>query len=538
MSLLKKLSLSCFPYPFLFTIFPILALWNTNYFQVDSSEVLKPLILSLLASTILFLLLRMALRSWNKAGLFSGLVIFLFFAFGHVLNLLSQHLLLGVTSGKPLNLVFLWAALFLAGGYLIFRYGRKTDSLNQLLNFTGVVLVLLVSIQIGYSAFHPENFARTVHPGSYPADAKTPPFQLASRADSPDVYYIILDGYQRDDKLAKDFNYDNSQFLQQLKDIGFVLPSCAQSNYTSTALSIGATLNMNYLQTLGVEIKPEEHALNYDLLSQYIQHSLVREAFYQAGYRMVSFDTGFRFLNITDADVYIQEKSNLLQNFTATTDFDEMLSSSTLFSLNTYLQQKFPGLAGRITQMQDETQSLIPASLGEVRSPYQKRYDLIMNSLDKIQGIPAIPGKKFVYMHVVAPHVASNDRFILAADGSFSMTTNEHTGYVSAVKYLNSRIIPILKGIIDHSKTPPVIILQGDHGWENSPTTRTAILNAYYLPSGGDRLIYPSITPVNTFRTIFNYYFGGQFEKLEDTSYFAPENDISALTQVPVACPR
>jgi hypothetical protein len=295
---------------------------------------------------------------------------------------------------------------------------------------------------------------------------------------------------------------------------------------------------MNYLPALGIDVKPTSDGLDYDLLSKYIQHSLVRDAFNRAGYKMVSFETGFRFLNISDADVYIQEQNNLWQNFTASTDFDAMLSSSTLFALTTYLQQKFPRLAGLILQIQDQLQSFLPKNSGEARSSYQKRYDLIMEDLSKIQSIPAIPGKKFVYLHVVAPHVASNDRFILGADGSFRMTTNESIGYVDAVKYLNSRMIPILKGIIDHSKVPPIIILQGDHGWKNSPTTRTAILNAYYLPSGGDQLIYPSITPVNTFRTVFNYYFGAHFENLENASYFAPENHLNALTQVPVVCPR
>jgi hypothetical protein len=538
MTLLKKISVACFPYPFLFTIYPILALWKTNYFQIDSSEVLKPFTLSLLFSGLLFLLLRMALRSWNKAALFSGLFIFLFFAFGHVLNLFSQHLLLGVTSGKPRNLIFIWTAIFLTAGYLILRYGQKTDSLNQLLNFTSLVLILIVSIQIGYSAFQPNDIVRAYHDNTSMANSQTQPVQLVSRDDSPDVYFIILDGYMRDDQLKAIFNFDNSQFLQQLKELGFVLPSCAQSNYTSTALSLSSELNMNYLPALGIDVKPTADGLDYDLLSKYIQHSLVRNAFNRAGYKMISFETGFRFLNISDADVYIQEKSNLWQTFTTTTDFDDMLSSSTLFALNIYLQQKFPRLAGSILQFQDQLQSLVPKNLGETRSSYQKSYDLIMNQLAKIQTIADIPGKKFVYLHVVAPHVAANEHFILGADGSFKMTTNESKGYVDAVKYLNSRMIPILKGIIEKSKIPPIIILQGDHGWKNSPTTRTDILNAYYLPSGGDKLIYPSITPVNTFRTIFDYYFGAHLEDLENTSYFAPHDNFSALTRVPVVCPR
>jgi hypothetical protein len=45
------------------------------------------------------------------------------------------------------------------------------------------------------------------------------------------------------------------------------------------------------------------------------------------------------------------------------------------------------------------------------------------------------------------------------------------------------------------------------------------ILNAYYLPLKDCDLVYDSITPVNTFRVIFNCYFGTNYKLLEDKSY-------------------
>ena len=84
--------------------------------------------------------------------------------------------------------------------------------------------------------------------------------------------------------------------------------------------------------------------------------------------------------------------------------------------------------------------------------------------------------------------------------------------------------------------SPPIIILQGDHGtqtllkkyddnWDNqndeSITERMSIFNAYYLPDQNTELIYDSITPVNSFRLILNAYFNTNYELLEDKSYFA-----------------
>jgi hypothetical protein len=45
------------------------------------------------------------------------------------------------------------------------------------------------------------------------------------------------------------------------------------------------------------------------------------------------------------------------------------------------------------------------------------------------------------------------------------------------------------------------------------------ILNAYYLPDGGNNTLYSSITPVNSFRLIFDQYFGTKYGLLDDVSW-------------------
>ncbi len=61
--------------------------------------------------------------------------------------------------------------------------------------------------------------------------------------------------------------------------------------------------------------------------------------------------------------------------------------------------------------------------------------------------------------------------------------------------------------------------------WENPDETslreRMSVLNAYYLPNNGHKQLYDEITPVNTFRIIFNYYFNMNNELLEDRNYFS-----------------
>ena len=137
-------------------------------------------------------------------------------------------------------------------------------------------------------------------------------------------------------------------------------------------------------------------------------------------------------------------------------------------------------------------------------------------------GVSAMPGPKFVFAHIGSPH----EPFVFGPHGEkVPAERQDHfavEAYRDQVIYLNSRMIPILREIISASATPPVIILQADHGgMETEAHDRMAILNAYYLPDGGNDRLYENISPVNSFRLVFNTYLNGDYELLEDTSYFS-----------------
>ena len=99
-------------------------------------------------------------------------------------------------------------------------------------------------------------------------------------------------------------------------------------------------------------------------------------------------------------------------------------------------------------------------------------------------------------------------------------------GYIDQVTYVNQRIKTVIQEIIDISATPPIIVIQADHGHDwASNDSRMKILNAYYLPLGGEVGFYESISPVNTFRIIFNSYFEADLELLNDSSFYSTYHD-------------
>jgi hypothetical protein len=82
----------------------------------------------------------------------------------------------------------------------------------------------------------------------------------------------------------------------------------------------------------------------------------------------------------------------------------------------------------------------------------------------------------------------------------------------------------------------------GDHGAVGipkleTPQRRMSILNAFYVQDQAKNDLYETITPVNTFRIVFNNYFGTDFPLLEDLSYHSSrKDDFNSVLLIPNEC--
>jgi hypothetical protein len=59
------------------------------------------------------------------------------------------------------------------------------------------------------------------------------------------------------------------------------------------------------------------------------------------------------------------------------------------------------------------------------------------------------------------------------------------------------------------------------------------ILNTYFLPGFDSSDLNPKISPVNTFRLVFNQYFGGDYDMLEDKAFYSSYQYPYDLTLIP-----
>jgi hypothetical protein len=125
----------------------------------------------------------------------------------------------------------------------------------------------------------------------------------------------------------------------------------------------------------------------------------------------------------------------------------------------------------------------------------------------------------------------------LAALPTAAGTEWELQAYSDQVRFISKRALTMLEALVAGSERPMVILLQADHGpgW-NSTAGRMGILSAYRFP-GAEAAVTPEITPVNSFRALFNSLFGTSFALLPNTSYFSIYDAPYDFTIIPPSCP-
>jgi hypothetical protein len=292
---------------------------------------------------------------------------------------------------------------------------------------------------------------------------------------------------------------------------GFYVARCSMSNYAHTALVLGSTLNMDYLDNLGHSFQPGN--TDRTLLTLLTRDSVVRRDLEDIGYLTVSL-SGFEPFQMKDADFFFDPNVVQLTDKSGNplvTPFESMLIKSTagviLLDLKTLENN-------RLAQ--------------DVNYPYAEHIQAQKYILNKLEYIPEIRGPKLVFVHIKIPHPP----YVFQADGSLveNPPPFPETGYdidpeiikmlySGQVAYINSQIIPIIDAILAQSEVRPIILLQGDHGFDLP--NRMEILNAYLVPDEVKAHLYPSISPVNSFRLLFDDYFGANYDLLPDKSYYS-----------------
>jgi hypothetical protein len=486
-----------FPFhPPLFAIFPVLSIYSANLALISASDLWVPLGFVFTVSFVVWAVCTLAVLPWRlgfRASLSRGAAAASFMCGTAVLY---TPISTDVTFLQP---TYAWFTCILVIAILLGWFVSNPYWPNIIASF----MVLSAGGGIVWGEIRSGIDLRKI-------EYQTPAAALTPSGRPPDIFYIILDGYGRENMLRRVMHFDNSGFIEGLRHRGFYVADQSHSNYVQTEISLGSSLNFNFIQNLIPRIPQDaSDRTPFDAL---ISKNSVARFLRDRGYQTISVTSGFPSLKFPHADLWLAG-----------------VSRTSLFE--TTLLQSSPFV--------DEDR--------ETESMYLWRRTALLGALKNVRDLAAESSQpRFVFVHILAPHPP----FVFGVhgerlphhgpygywDGSdfveYSGTRSDYrNGYVGQVTYLNGEVLKTLDALLASNRRP-IVLVQGDHGskmyLDQNQLRKTDLtecfdnLSAFYVPDDIKSKLYPTITPVNSFRIILSTLFGAKLPNLPDRSWYSP----------------
>ena len=488
-------------FPFLFSIFPIILLYSDNIDEVPVTELITPLILTFLIIFPSFVVLNYILKSGIKSGIILTFLVAIFFSYGHIFNMLQDTPLFYLDLVHQKYVIIPFMIVLITGVYFLVKTKKDLTNFRSIFNVVSIVMFLFVFFNIGgfylgnnsdIDGLDEISFGNELDEISF-GNEPTPGNAF------PDIYHIVLDEYSSDDVLLEDFQFDNSEFLNYLVNSNFSIPHSTLANYPVTEQFLFSTLNMKYFHTENFE--------EYDRLEteKRISSNFVMKFLKQNGYSIIVPYSGYgpadRFheSNVNSCSDVLILKSRFLTELSRTTILN-------------YFAEK---------QIENERRYTQLCTLSELQDAGEK-YDKPV----------------YVFAHLFIPHAP----YLFDKDGN-PVTPQSNKlkglegwqntdGYLNEIQFINKKMIDIMTKILSESDES-IIIIQGDTGSSilNNPDIsdymkkRLSILYAIHIPDADTKSFSKNISPVNTYRIIFNNYFETNLEILDDRYYWYTDSD-------------
>ncbi|MDQ4035369.1 MAG: hypothetical protein M3153_05505 [Chloroflexota bacterium] len=482
-------------HPLLTAAYPVVFLFASNAAdQVTLEPLWRPLALAVGGAAMLLAAATFLVRDWHRAALLTTVLVVTFFGYGHAWNAAAEFL----DSQWPL--IAAWVLLAGISLFVAWRFGRRARAATRALNLIAVIALLLnawslAGTMVAFGAVDP--------PRDDLSDLELAP---PDPTDLPDVYYIVLDRYAGSKALAETYDFDNEPFLTALEDRGFRVARHSHSNYIKTPLSLGSSLNLDYLDTDALKAEADGGDDREPIHRVLRDHLVVPTALKELGYQYIHVSNWWT-PSATNID------ADRTFRYEGQDEFSSVLAQTTLL-------RAFSEPEAAPTDPWD----------------WRVLREHTLYALDRLDEIPAMAGPKFVFGHVLLPH----DPYVFNADGSFTGRAQvdqlgQAESYRRQLSYGNARMLELVDRILARSEDA-VIMLQSDEGpfparyranewafdWRDARDEeleeKFGILFAMRVP-GVDldaAGFHDAITPVNTFRIIFNVRFGTDLPILPD----------------------
>ena len=510
-------------HPFLVAIFPILIIYSQNIGRVEIEELILPMIIIVGPTIGLYYFLKSILKNENKSAIIVTLILIMLFSYGHIYYLLNDVTIDGFDIGRNRYLIPVFGLLLGIGIFLTIKIKTALDNATTILNVISVVLILVAVGNIGLvladtascenCAVYEGNIAQELFYDRIDFSSYFEQHKFSISEEKPlDVYYLILDEYGRNDALLEYNNFDNGEFTNFLTQKGFHVAKDSFANYPMSIQSITATMNMRYINFLSDEVG--EEVRNYKPLNEkaygLLPDNQIIKNFKAMGYKIINFNTfSTHEHELPLADFGLCNRTvNVLDN--------KLFDTTVRTSIFGYFVERL---------WEDEMRKTIMCVFEEFSSVEENFEEPV-----------------FVWAHIMMPHspyifgpngepITPGKPLLLTANPEHRVSGwDEKQQYIQQVQFSNKMMKKIVNEILSKEK-PAIIIFQGDHGtaWDidfSEPSKddvweRFRILNAIYFPDEEKRkMLEDDRTLVNTFRIVFNSYFGSNYEILENKMYW------------------
>ncbi len=500
---LGALSAPWHPWPA--ALIPVLHFLASNPLHFTAGQALVPAAGVLLAVTVGVVGLWLVIRNWRQAAAAMTAVTIVVFAYGHVDLALDGRFDDRVLFPSA-------AVLAVAAVWLALRCRKQASRLTPFLNVTAGVLLL----------FQVTSLAGTTADISVQAPQQFSPTDSGVNSNRPDIYYIILDAYGRQDRLGE---FDNSPFLDELETRGFYVAREAISNYRNTIQSLASSLNLDYLHNL----PPTTGKTKSDGI-ELIQNSALAATLQSLGYTYIHLESG----NVVSdraptADISVRFTP---AGVVVSGAGEEVRHSPTLRATQSEGVRHNSFLRSLI-----DATALRPLTGHQFRpsddSPYESwAPERVLQMFEFLAHAPPAPGPTFVFAHILKPHTpATFDRHgnMLISHRKRDQFSDDHDptvpdAYIGQLIFTNSLVLRTVDRILESRSEKPIIVIASDHS--HYEPDKHAILAAFHFPDGGNSLLYPSISSVNHFRSMLDYYFGFNLGLLEDIQFEHHDNQF------------
>ena len=504
-------------------LYPLLFLYTHNSGVCTIDQLWRPLGVLVAGASIVWLLSTAVFRSGAKGSVVTCALLALFFSYGHFEAALLRYefewgsWVIGPNKILVPVYIFLLTIMF----WWVARTRRNLDELMRTMTAIGVLLCLMAlvpGLRIGSSP----GSARSGPPERQPLALEVP----AAAGMPPPIYLIVLDAYAGEQVLREMYGFDNSRFLDGLRDRGFFVARGSHSNYPQSLLSMASMLNFSYLEELLPDIDEEENSRQP--LQRLLRDNRLFNSLRPLGYRSITFDAaGWEALNIQHSDLFFETPGLGLSSLE-----NELVNTSFAAFLTRFGSKD--GVDARTEQ-------------------HRRRIEY---ALDTLEHLPDQEGPFIAYAHIGCPH----QPFVFGPNGEpVSQTSNRfstwftgnqvpdreayHQGYLRQLQYMNHRVERLLDQLLAPEHTRPIILLVSDHGpamelhtgsaEETNLVERFSNLVAVHYPDADYGALYNSIGAVNVFRSMLNTQFQASLELLPERQYFASWSRPYRMIPVP-----